>query len=48
MLEKLADGTAAEMFRASDGADQVLVEFTRPALCDDIDMYGRFLGNQMG
>ena len=43
MLEKLADGTAAEIFRARNGADQVLVELTRPALSDDIDMYGRFL-----
>ena len=43
MLEKLADGTAAEIFRARNGQDDVLVELSRPALSEDIDLYARFL-----
>ncbi len=43
MIEKLADGTAAEIFSARNGADHVLVEVTRPALSEDIDLYARFL-----
>ncbi len=43
MLEKLADGTASEIFRARVGASQVLVELSRPDLSDDTDLYGRFL-----
>ncbi len=43
LLQKLADGTAAEVFLARSGHDRVLVELSRPALSNDVEMYGRFL-----
>jgi serine/threonine protein kinase len=41
--EKLADGSAVELFLARSGADRVLVQVSRPELGDDIELYARFL-----
>lgn len=45
LLRKLADGSAAEAFLARDGSSQsrVVLEVIRPELCEDMELYGRFL-----
>jgi len=43
LLQKVADGSAAEAFLARTDTGTVLVEVSRPGLSDDIELYGRFL-----
>ncbi|MBL8955861.1 MAG: serine/threonine protein kinase [Myxococcaceae bacterium] len=43
LLQKVAEGSAAEAFLARTETETVLVEVSRPGLSDDIELYGRFL-----
>ncbi len=43
LLQKVAEGSAAEAFLARTEKDTVLVEVSRPGLSDDMELYGRFL-----
>jgi len=41
--EKLADGSAVEVFLARSSSGRVLVQVSRPELVNDIELYGRFM-----
>ncbi len=43
LLNKIAEGSAAEAFLARTEKETVLVELSRPGLSDDMELYGRFL-----
>ncbi|MBK7858613.1 MAG: serine/threonine protein kinase [Archangiaceae bacterium] len=43
LLNKVAEGSAAEAFLARTETDTVLVELSRPGLSEDMELYGRFL-----
>ena len=41
--EKLADGSAVEVFLARSSSGRVLVQVSRPELGNDIELYARFM-----